>query len=83
MNIEKSIQNKAYELGYERCGIIPIEYMDGYDERMSERISKVPESEGFYKAQSRLTHLREQYPWANLHYKYLRVLRQYASYSAP
>jgi epoxyqueuosine reductase len=39
--------------------------MDGYDERLSERAIKVPESAGFYKTQRRLTRLREQYPWAN------------------
>lgn len=64
-SIEKMIQNKAYELGYEKCGIIPIAAMDGYEKKLAERIRKIPESESFYKSQrDRLTNLAVLYPWA-------------------
>lgn len=36
--MEQDIYEKAIELGYEKCGIIPIEAMRGYGERMQERI---------------------------------------------
>lgn len=49
MNIEQLIQGKAYELGYEKCGIIPVNMLEGYKEKMEERIRKVPESEPFYR----------------------------------
>lgn len=64
MNIEKIIQNKAYELGYGKCGIIRIQDMEGYDECFHERINKEPSSKMFYRTQRRLTDLPEQYSWA-------------------
>lgn len=62
--LEQLIRSKACSLGYEECGMIPIGAMEGYDEKLDERVRKVPESEGFYGGQRRLTKLREQYPWA-------------------
>ncbi len=62
--IEKMIQRKAYELGYEKCGIIPIHAMEGYAEKFEERIQKVPASEKFYQRQRRLINPLEEYPWA-------------------
>lgn len=62
--IEKMIQQKAYELGYEKCGIIPIGLMKGYAEKFQERIDKVPQSKLFYQNQQRLVNPLEVYPWA-------------------
>lgn len=62
--LEQLIQNKAYSIGYEKCGMISIEAMDGYEEKLNERIKKVPESEKFYQGEMRLTKLQQQYPWA-------------------
>lgn len=64
MSIEKLIQDKAYELGYEKCGIIRIQDLEGYDEHLLERMNKVPASKMFYKNQSRLMQLSKRYPWA-------------------
>ncbi|BCJ93955.1 Fe-S oxidoreductase [Anaerocolumna cellulosilytica] len=64
LSIEKSIQAKAYALGYEKCGIVPIHKLDGYEEKLKERIEKVPESERFYQGQKRLLNLNNTYPWA-------------------
>lgn len=62
--IEKMIQKKAYELGYEKCGIIPISLMEGYAEKFKERIEKVPKSKMFYENQKRLVNPVSVYPWA-------------------
>lgn len=62
--IEQMIQKKAHELGYEKCGIIPISLMDGYGEKLNERIEKIPKSKMFYQAQQRLVNVKEIYPWA-------------------
>ena len=62
--IEQMIQKKAYELGYEKCGIIPISLLEGYAEKLDERIQKVPESEPFYQRQRRLANPLAEYPWA-------------------
>lgn len=62
--IEEMIQKKAYELGYEKCGIIPISNLSGYKEKLEERIKNVPESAQFYQAQQRLVNPLDEYPWA-------------------
>lgn len=62
--LETQIQNKAFELGYEKCGIIPIQMMEGYQEKFEERIQKVPMSKPFYQSQKRLLQIREDFPWA-------------------
>ncbi len=62
--LEMSIKEKALELGYEKCGIIPLPMMDGYREKLEERIHKVPVAEGFYKGQQRLARVQEEFPWA-------------------
>lgn len=62
--VEQMIQKKAYELGYEKCGIIPISLMDEYGEKVNERIEKVPKSKIFYANQKRLVDIKEIYPWA-------------------
>jgi epoxyqueuosine reductase len=64
MSLESLIQEKALELGYEGCGIVRIEDLSGYDERLAERISKIPEKREFYHHIDRLTNLSERYPWA-------------------
>ncbi|QIB68822.1 epoxyqueuosine reductase [Aminipila butyrica] len=78
-NIVKSIQEKAYQLGYEKCGIIPLDRMDGFEEKFAERIEKIPASQPFYENQRRLLEFREKYPWAksvivlNLPFNHYRV----------
>lgn len=58
------IQEKAYQLGYEKCGIIPVRALEGYAEKFNERIEKIPASEMFYQRQRHLTQPLEHYPWA-------------------
>lgn len=62
--IAKQIQQKALALGYEKCGIIPVEMMYEYEDKFNERIQKVPESQPFYKGQQRLARFSEEFPWA-------------------
>ncbi|MEY8000075.1 epoxyqueuosine reductase [Clostridium sp. Mt-5] len=78
--IEQMIQNKAYELGYEKCGIIPVHAMKDYAEKFEERIQKVPESKMFYQGQRRLLNPLDKYPWA----KSIVVLAsRYGKYKIP
>jgi epoxyqueuosine reductase len=62
--IERMIQDRAYALGYQKCGIVPIQALEGYGERLQERIQKVPSAERFYQNQKRFTNLHQEYPWA-------------------
>ncbi|AOT71840.1 epoxyqueuosine reductase [Geosporobacter ferrireducens] len=80
MSIEKLIQNKAYEFGYEKCGIVRIQDLEGYDKCLMERIDKVPASKMFYQNQSRLTHLPERYPWTK---SVIVAVSHYGHYEVP
>ena len=44
----QKVKEKAAELGYLACGIIPADAIRGYSERLGGRIEKFPESERFY-----------------------------------
>lgn len=79
MNIEKLIQGKAYELGYEKCGIIPINMLEGYKEKVEERIRKVPESEPFYRM-IQLENPQKEYPWAK---SVIVLVVPYGNYKIP
>lgn len=62
--LEQMIQQKAYDLGYFKCGIVPIEKLDGYSERLNERMEKEPSSKPFYSNLLFLTKVLERFPWA-------------------
>lgn len=62
--LEQMIQQKAYDLGYFKCGIIPIEKLDGYEERLHERMEKEPSSAHFYSNLLFLAKVSERFPWA-------------------
>lgn len=62
--IAELIHQKAIELGYEKCGIIPVEMMSEYEDKLNQRTQKVPESQAFYQGQQRLIKIKEEFPWA-------------------
>ncbi|PJI08160.1 MULTISPECIES: epoxyqueuosine reductase [Clostridium] len=78
--IAQMIQKKAYELGYEKCGIIPIDLMDGYAEKFNERMNKVPKSKMFYQSQQHLANPKKIYPWAK---SVVVVTAAYGKYKIP
>ena len=47
--IEQKIKQKAIEIGYLACGIIPTNAFDEYTQALDERIKEFPESEELYK----------------------------------
>ena len=62
--LEYLIKDKASSLGYEKCGIVPIQELEEYGHQLNERIQKVPSSEKFYQSQKRFTNLQQKFPWA-------------------
>ena len=46
--MENKIREKALKLGYEDCGIIRVGALDGYREKLEERISRIPMGEKIY-----------------------------------
>lgn len=85
MNMERkelaqAIRDKAYDLGYVGCGIIPIEKLNGYGEKLEERVEKVPESALFYAGQKRLVDPQKRFPWAK---SVVVVAERYGIYQIP
>ena len=74
------IHEKALELGYEKCGIIPVEMMSGYEEKFHERTQKIPGSQPFYQGQERLLKFKEEYPWAK---SIVILAKSYSKYEVP
>ena len=62
--MENRIYDKAIECGYDNCGIIPLSDLDIYEEHITERIDKIPESAFVYGFKDSFTNLSEIYPWA-------------------
>lgn len=58
------IVNKAIAFGFDRCGIIPVEMMSGYEKRLEERIKHFPQTREKYEALRNFAHLRDNYSWA-------------------
>lgn len=58
------IVNKAIELGFDKCGIIPVGMMSGYEDRLEERIKHFPQTKEKYEAFRDFAYLQTVYPWA-------------------
>ena len=62
--IEKTIVDKAVELGYESCGIIGVDEVSDFADKLRERIEKAPGNDDFYGSFFCFANLREEFPWA-------------------
>lgn len=80
ISLEQKILEKALALGYEDCGIVPLEKLSEYGQKMHERVQKVPQSEKFYQRQRRLIDPQESFPWAQ---SVIIVLERYGKYVVP
>jgi len=76
----QAIQDKAHELGYEKCGIIPLEMMYEFESKLEERTRNVPSASGFYERQKRLIDPTKTYPWAK---SIVVVAERYGQYKLP
>ena len=79
-SLASQIKSAALNMGYEKCGIIKISDMSGYEEKLSERIERIPEVEPYYKGFYRFAHLQDIYPWAK---SIVICVRQYGKYNVP
>nr|WP_288868379.1 hypothetical protein [uncultured Blautia sp.] len=50
MDTALQIVEKAEELGYDKCGIIPVSQMSGYADKLEQRIHRFPETEKKFAA---------------------------------
>jgi epoxyqueuosine reductase len=61
---EIEIITKALELGYDKCGIIPVQSMLEYESKLDERIKHFPESKEKYDPFRSFSSPHIKYPWA-------------------
>lgn len=60
----QKIHDMALDCGFDDCGIIPIDDMDGFNERLQQREKRVPSSAFFYQAVGDLDSIKKRFPWA-------------------
>lgn len=64
MDFAETIYQSALTCGYDNCGIIAPEVLIDSEERLRERMEKVPESAGFYNGiAANYTPVKERFPW--------------------
>ncbi|MEQ8156496.1 MAG: 4Fe-4S double cluster binding domain-containing protein [Clostridiaceae bacterium] len=78
--LEEQIRNEAIKMGYEKCGIIKISQLNGFEDKLNERIVRIPETKGFYKGLYRFAHLQDTHPWAK---SIVICVRRYGKYHIP
>ena len=71
--LAQEIHDKALACGYDDCGIVPLDALDFYKERMIKRLEDVPESKKVYAHSNAFLTLKENYPWA----QYIVVCTEY------
>ncbi|MDO5297476.1 MAG: 4Fe-4S double cluster binding domain-containing protein [bacterium] len=62
--LAQRIRERALECGYDDCGIIPIADLNGYGERLQERLKKTTLSFLIYSKMKAFTRLEKEFPWA-------------------
>lgn len=63
-DLAESIHNQALSSGFDKCGIIPVSALAGFDELYQKRLIDVPMSQYFYRGVGKLNETRERFPWA-------------------
>ena len=58
------IVNKAIELGFDKCGIIPVGIMYGNENRLEKRMAYFPQTKDNYESFRSFAHLQKSYSWA-------------------
>jgi epoxyqueuosine reductase len=80
MSRETEIREKARQLGYEDCAMIPVEEMEGYGQRLEERMSIFPQTRPDLQIFAHYAFPRQNNPWAN---SIIVCVRRYGKYRLP
>ena len=79
-NISLKIKDKAYELGYDLCGIIEAKSFKEFNDFLKIRVEKFPKSTQLYKSLFSLGQPLEKAPWAK---SIIVGIRRYNKYKIP
>jgi len=74
------IRQKALDLNYEECGIIGIQEVDDYLEKLNQRMDIFPETKKALENHKRFIHLTDKFPWAK---SIIICIRRYGKYYIP
>jgi epoxyqueuosine reductase len=74
------IKEKAISLNYEDCGIIDLQEMEGYAEKLNERAMCFPENKQFLESFYRFAELKKHFEWAK---SIVVCVRKYGKYFIP
>lgn len=80
MDISEKIKQRAYELGYDMCGIIKAEEFTEYTQYLKLRVEKFPKSEELYKKLYDLSDPQKKAEWGK---SVVVVVRRYNKYRIP
>ncbi len=64
VNLSKEIYDCALQCGFDNCGVISVNALDGFEKLYEKRIVDVPQSNFFYKNVGDLQGTKERFPWA-------------------
>jgi epoxyqueuosine reductase len=78
--LSHDIVSDALELGYVSCGIIGVDEVSDYADRLDERIERTPENAEKYSALYPFARLRTTHPWAE---SIIVCVRHYGKYAIP
>ncbi len=76
----KTIRDKALVLGYENCGIIPVESVADYADKLNERIDRVPMGEQQFGDLRGFASPQERFPWVK---SIVVLVHRYSVYNVP
>jgi len=79
-NLAVKIRNKALKLGFDSCGIIKVDAVGDYAERLEERIKKFPESKPILENLLRFAYPQKTNDWAR---SIIVCMYSYGKYKVP
>lgn len=79
-DLARTIREKALELGYENCGIVPVEAVADYEDKLNERIARVPMGEIQFGKLRGLARPQDHFSWAK---SIVVLVNRYSVYNVP
>lgn len=78
--LAQNIRDIAVNMGFESCGIVKIEALEEYEEKLDERIEMCPASKPVLETLRKYARLKEYYTWAK---SVIVCITRYGKYSVP
>lgn len=78
--IAQKIRTQALALGYEKCGIVPVQEMAGYADALARRMEEYPADRPFLERLAGFANIQQAIPWAR---SVIVLARTYGKYAIP